>query len=62
MTEHKDLYPNANMNVEKAKELSEAHAEWFCKMIKPLLISFGVHFYGHGYNYAMKLKKDEGEA
>lgn len=47
-----ELYHHADMDVEKAKETAEAHAEWFCQMIKPLLVSFGIHFYGHGWNDA----------
>ena len=54
MADEKEQYPNATMDIEAVKKMSEGHAEWFCKMIKPIIVSFGIHFYGHGYNNAKK--------
>lgn len=45
----KDEYPATEMDIEKATRMAEAHVKWFMDHIKPLLISFSVHFYGHGF-------------
>lgn len=44
----KELYPETKMDTEKAKKMAEAHADWYWSVTKALLVSFGVHFYGHG--------------
>ena len=33
----------------RAIQLSKDHVEWFITTIKPLLMTFGIHLYRHGY-------------
>lgn len=50
MSDLKDVYPNTDIDIEKVKKIAEGHAEWFCSLLKPLLVSFSVHFFKHGYD------------
>lgn len=62
MVEVKNLYPEAEMDPEKAKRLAEAHEQWFSGIIGPILVSFGMHLYGHGWKDAVeKNQKDSDE-
>ena len=58
MTEIKKLYPDAAMDPEKAKQLAEAHEQWFSSILGPILVSFGIHLYGHGWKDAVASEKD----
>lgn len=54
------MTPEEYETVSKADiEEAERHVEWFLTMIRPLLISFSVHFKKHGREEAEKEKKRE---
>jgi len=53
-----DLYPGAEIDINEVEKLSEAHAEWFLRMVKPLLVSFGIHMYKHGHDDAVEEEKN----
>jgi len=39
-----------------AKETAEAHVDWFLTLIRPLLITYSVHFFKHGQEYERERK------
>ena len=43
----------------KAYLLAEEHADWFLKIVKPLLVTHFVHGFKHGFDAAKKEKKNE---
>ena len=42
-----------------AKDLAEAHVEWFLEMIKPLLIEHMIHGFKHGMEFYRGLLERE---
>lgn len=50
MGDFKEEYPNADMDVDKVQKMAEGHAKWFANIMQPILVSFSVHFYKHGFD------------
>lgn len=54
------MTPEEYETVSKADLLeAQRHVEWFLAMIRPLLISFSVHFKKHGREEALEAMKEE---
>jgi len=45
----------------EAKEMAEAHVEWFLEMLRPLLIEHMIHGFKHGIEYANSVQEGEEE-
>ena len=58
----KDFYPDTRMDVAAVEKKVTAHVDGFFDQLRPLLISFSVHFYGHGFNAAIERQQGANQA